>query len=208
MFPCQFKLGLNTSICWQVNLSFRLHEAICGEKKTFLCRWSCSVISVNSQRKELDMKILLSEAVMPHKKKKSPPALPKLLLTSLRERPLCKLDLVVSYSDNHTLTFGSRANAEVSLAGMMLKVSERHFTCRNSLPNERERGTEAGGQRVRALCKPLAPATEMKVSLNNPVKCSAGAEIPLREVPSVTSTPLLSLSLPAKITIDTWVHIH
>lgn len=42
-----------------------------GEKKLFLCRWSCSVNSVNSQRKELDMKILLSEAVMPHKKHKS-----------------------------------------------------------------------------------------------------------------------------------------
>lgn len=40
---CQFKLGLNTSICWHVNLSFRLHEAICGGKKLFLCRWSCSV---------------------------------------------------------------------------------------------------------------------------------------------------------------------
>lgn len=110
---------------------------------------------MNSQRKELDMKILLSEAVMPHKKKQnSPPALPKLLLTSLKERPLCKLDLVVSYSDNHTLTFGSRANVEVSLARMMLKVSERHFTCRNSLPNMRERYRGRGSEGQSTLQTP------------------------------------------------------
>lgn len=46
-----------------------------------------------------------------------------------------------------------------------------------SKERERNRG---GGHKVRALCEPLAPATEMKVSLNNPVKCSDGAEIPLR----------------------------
>lgn len=101
------------------------------------------------------------------------------LLNLPNKRPLCKLDLVGSYSGNHTPTFGRRANLEVSLARSTLQV---YFICWNFPPKDR-----GLGQQVRALCELLALATEMKVSLNNPLKCS---EIPLRGVSSVTSTPL------------------
>lgn len=107
----------------------------------------------------------------------SPPFKHNFFPTSLT-KVLFKLDLVGSSLSQQTLTLCRRANPEVSLTESNTFRSVRHFSFRNSpQKNPRERAKRGRGHKVRTLCKLPSMAIEMKVSLNNPVKCS---EIPPR----------------------------
>lgn len=113
-----------------------------------------------------------------------------------------------SLLSHQTLTLRRRASLEVSLTESNTFRSVRHFTFWNSLQKKKkktgERVKRRRGHKVRTLCKLPSLAIEMKVSLNNPVKCS---EIPLRGLWGDLQPSVFFVS-PSQDNADTWVHVH
>lgn len=105
-----------------------------------------------------------------------------------------------------TLALRRRANLEVSLTESNTFRSVRRFTVWNSPQKKKKEKWTKRGQvhKVRPLCKLPSMAIEMKVSLNNPVKCS---EILPRGL-QCDLQPSVFFVFPIQDNTDTWVHVH